>query len=228
MLDVGNTNLTSAASETDRAEGGWLPWAWCNLRRNPFGELTRAERVEVAVVDVAAIREKLSEPKTAVQFIGDCGRGKTTRMLVLAASFADAHYVYLPEDEPCPAIAEGSPLLVDEAQRLPKRVRRSIFATGLPLVLATHRDLTRSLRRFGYQVHTECIGQGNNARLLAEVLNRRIEASRLAAGPVPELSVQDAETLVQRFECDFRGIEGYLYERVQAQKFHHGEMRFID
>ena len=28
----------------------WLPWARCNLQRNPFGELSRCERAELAVV----------------------------------------------------------------------------------------------------------------------------------------------------------------------------------
>ena len=61
----------------------WLPWAWCNLRRNPFGELSRNERAELAVVDIDAIADHASEPYHAVQLIGDCGRGKTTRMLAL-------------------------------------------------------------------------------------------------------------------------------------------------
>ena len=53
--------------------GSWLPWAWCNLRRNPFGELTRQERVELAVVDVDSIAARIDGPHCAVQLIGDCG-----------------------------------------------------------------------------------------------------------------------------------------------------------
>jgi hypothetical protein len=208
--------------------GHWLPWASCNLRRNPFGELTREERAEVAVVDVDRIAERLTKPRSVVQLIGDCGRGKTTRMLALMNRFPDASYVYLPEDGPCPAIAEGNPLLIDEAQRLPKRACRSVFATGLPLVLATHRDLARMLRSFGYHVHTERIGEGNTAELVQRLLNRRIEASRLQDGPVPVVSMYAASRLVKLFGGDIRGIEHYLYERVQTQVVRHGEMRFID
>jgi hypothetical protein len=223
-MPVKPTKTKPNASQQD-----WHPWAWCNLRRNPFGELLREERVEVAVVDVSAIAADLGQPLTAVQLIGDCGRGKTTRMLVLADVLADAAYVYLPEDEPCPAIPEGRPLLIDEAQRLPRAVRRCVFATGLPLVLATHRDLGRQLARAGYQVRTHQIGSSNDASLIRELLNRRIEASRLSPrGDVPTLTAGDADFLVGRFGSDIRAIEAYLYEVVQTQVFSHGEMRFID
>jgi hypothetical protein len=206
----------------------WLPWASCNLRRNPFGELTREERVEVAVVDVDAIAAHVTERRSAVQFVGDCGRGKTTRMLALLSKFPDASYVYLPEDGPCPAIPEGNPLLIDEAQRLPGKAVGQVFASGLPLVLATHVDMSRHLRRFDYGVHTERIGEGNTPELIRQLLNRRIEASRLREGPLPILSLGDARRLVQRFGSDVRRMEHYLYERVQTQVVHHGEMRFVD
>ncbi len=213
----------------EASQHDWLPWSWCNLRRNPFGELLREERVKVAVVDVAAIAAHVGQPRTAVQLIGDCGRGKTTRMLVLAEAFDDSAYVYLPEDEPCPAIPSGTPLLIDEAQRLPAVVRRRVFASGLPLVLATHRNLRRALVRAGYRVQTHHIGQTNDASLVRQILNKRIEASRLtAAGQLPELSIEDATALVDRFGSDIRAIESYLYEVIQTQVFSHGEMRFID
>jgi hypothetical protein len=208
--------------------GHWLPWARWNLRRNPFGELTRDERADVAVVDVGAIARGVAGPHHAVQLIGGCGRGKTTRMLTLARQLAGASYVYLPEDGPCPAIAEGDPILIDEAQRLPRAAARLIFARGLPLVLATHRDLSRRLRRFGYAVSTERIGDGNTPELICELLNRRIEASRLGAGPVPLVSLTDARGLFRRFGSDIRGIEDYLYDRVQTQVVDDGQMRFID
>ncbi len=207
---------------------GWQPWAWCNLGRNPFGELTREERVQVAVVDVASISDRLRRRQMAVQLIGDAGRGKTTRMLVLQHQLADSAYVYLAEDEPCPAIPRGCPLLVDEAQRLPRRVRRAVFAAGLPLVLATHRDLTRPLRRAGYTVHTEQIGRPPDPALVREMVNRRIEWCRMGDGPVPQLSLRDAAWLVSRFDSDLRAMEAYLYDQVQRQTYSDGQMRFID
>jgi hypothetical protein len=219
-------------SRTERAsttKHDWIPWAWCNLRRNPFGELTPAERVSVAVVDVSEIVAQVQHSQQAVQLIGDCGRGKTTRMLVLRETLADSAYVYLFENEPCPAIPSGRPLLIDEAQRLPRHVRRQVFASGLPLVLATHRDLRRPLVRSGYRVSTQEIGKTNDAALVHALANKRIEASRLTAhGAVPRLSMDDAHRLVNQFGSDIRAIESYLYEVVQTQVFSHGEMRFID
>jgi hypothetical protein len=164
----------------------------------------------------------------ALQLVGDCGRGKTTRMLVLRRRWAGSSYVYLDEDEPCPPIPRGDPLLIDEAQRLPRRVARQVFSSGLPLVLATHHDLGRSLRRFGYVVQTICIGETNTPELVRDLLNRRIEASRVSPGPVPSISLSQARHLLDQFAGDLRAIEHFLYERVQTQVIRDGEVRFND
>jgi len=206
----------------------WLPWARVNLRRNPFGQLTARERAETAVVELDRFLPLLRQPTTAIQFIGDCGRGKTTRMLAMKARLPASAYVYLPENQPCPAIPEGDPVMIDEAQRLPRTVRNRVFSAGLPLVLATHSDLTRSLRSHGYVVHTERIGDGNDPKLVQQLLNRRIEASRLGGGPVPRVTADDARALVQRFGTDIRSIENYLYDLMQLQVTKNGEMRFSD
>jgi hypothetical protein len=149
-------------------------------------------------------------------------------MLTLANQLPDAAYTYLPEDGPCPPIPQGRVVLIDEAQRLPRHVRRSIFLTGLPLVLGTHRDLIRPLRRHGYTVHTQRIGQENTAELVCQVLNRRIESSRLGPGPVPKITLDFARALIGQFGTDIRSIEDHLYELVQAQVTDHGQVRFED
>ena len=215
-------------------------WRSANWFRNPFGELTRSERAEVAVVQIGPIVDAITlpadakqtaefRPWCAFQMIGECGRGKTTRMLAIGKQFPRASYVYLPEDQPCPTIPIGEPLLIDEAQRLPWRVRRKVFASGATLVLATHKDLSAAMRRFGYNVTTERIGLSLSARHLVEMLNRRIKASRRdLQSPTPLVGLDDAEELIRRFGTDVRGIESYLYDIVQSQVNHHGEMRFID
>lgn len=222
-------------------------WPGANLFRNPFGELTRRERAELAVVDTAPIVDAIRvapfesrpvesrpvqlRPFAAYQMIGECGRGKTTRMLAIRKQFPLASYVYLPEDEPCPAIPDGQPLMIDEAQRLPRRIRRTVFGSGATLILATHKDLSAALRRSGYTVSTERIGLSLSAEQLVEMLNRRIEASRRDRDrdrSEPRVSVDDGEELIRRFGTDIRAIESYLYDIVQSQVNHHGEMRFID
>lgn len=190
--------------------------------------MTREERVRLAVVDLNPIAARARDPRSAVQLIGDAGRGKTTHLLSLHHRLPDSAYVYLPEDEPCPAIPAGNPLLIDEAQRLPRAVRRAVIRSELPLVLATHRDLTSTLRRGGYQVLTRRIGGEPDPRRLRKLLNRRVRWCRLNDGPVPELSQADARDLVARFGSDIRAIEAFLYDRVQQQAYSDGEMRFVD
>ncbi len=96
-------------------------------------------------------------------------------------------------------------------------------------MLATHRDLSPTLRRYGYRVTTEAIGQSLRPEVLAELLNRRIRSSRRDRGqPVPLITGPQATTLIDRFGTNVRAIENYLYDRVQSQVDDHGEMRFID
>jgi hypothetical protein len=186
------------------------------------------ERAALAVFEQGdLIRCRLSRGE-AVQLIGDCGRGKTTRMLALHRKLPRSSYVYLPEDGPCPAIPAGDPLLIDEAQRLPRRACNQIFSTGLPLILATHHDLGGRLKRFRYAVRTIWIGPENTPQLVCRLLNRRIEASRRSPGPVPVVSLEDARRLVERFDSDVRAIEHFLYERLQTQVNEHGKVRFVD
>ncbi|MEZ6091864.1 MAG: hypothetical protein R3C05_28435 [Pirellulaceae bacterium] len=207
----------------------WLPLAALNLLRNPFGELTRADRVRAAVVDLAPFREILDTEMTAIQFLADCGRGKTTHLLAIANQFPESAYVYLPEDGRHPKIPDGDPLLIDEAQRLPWLVRRRTFRRGVRLVLGTHVDLRGPLRRAGYRVWTYHVGQNLSGRQLAEMLNRRIEIARLDRGPIPTISIEEADALIEQHSNDIRAIEDTLFDRFrqQAGQFH-GEMRFND
>ncbi|TWU57206.1 hypothetical protein [Rubripirellula reticaptiva] len=203
-------------------------WERHHLVRNPFGELTREERTRLAIVDGDQWDSLIGRPHSAVQFIGDCGRGKTTRMLAIADRHAESAYVYLPENGTIPAIPTGNPVMIDEAQRLPRKIRHCIFSSGVSLVIATHKDLTGPLNRHGYQVHTERIGDHNNATHIRRVLNTRIEASMSDDGLAKLISAEDAEVLHRRFGSDLRGIEGFLYQQIQTQVMSDVEVRFVD
>lgn len=214
-------------------------WQQANLFRNPFGELEREERAKLAVADVTQILDAIAAQdhdgdtrfceQTAFQLLGECGRGKTSRLLAIQHRFPQSVYVYLGEDQPCPTVPWGWPLLIDEAQRLPRRVRRLIFSSKVPLVLATHRDLTRSLRRAGYRVTSERIGLTLSAEKLKSILNQRINASRRdESSQPPQVTTAIANKLISRFGTDVRAIEGFLYEVVQQQVDTDGQMRFID
>jgi hypothetical protein len=215
----------------------WLPFSHWNLRYNPFGELTPSERASVAVVDVEPIAQRLAEGQTAIQFIGKCGRGKTTRLLAIQRHLVvpGSATIYLPPMSwaiprwwhKTLQIA-GTPIIIDEAQRMPPPIRFAIFRRREPLVLGTHRDLTGPLRRAGYRVFTYHVGAQNDPYHVAKVANARLCAARLTAAEVPQLSIQDAQWLVTRFGDDLRAIESFLYNQVQQQVGCNGQMRFID
>lgn len=202
------------------------PFAQFNLTQNPFGEMTREQRGELSLLSEDVAQALSLDRHQAVQLIGRCGRGKTSHLLGLSARLPDSIYVYLPQDGPCPTIAAGEPLIIDEAQRLPRHVRHDIFATGLPLILATHRNLVLPLRRHGYQVQTIRVGRKITPAHVQMLMNTRIEYCRRNAQDVPRLGLSDAEYLVRRFGSNVRAMEHYLYDQVQKQAYQHGQMQF--
>ena len=192
------------------------PYARFNLRRNPFGELTREERAELAVVDVQRWLGDLHDPAVALQFIGDKGEGKTTHLLALERCLTGAGYVYLPEDGPQPRIPERRPLLIDEVQRLSRRQRRRVFRRGGPLILGTHEDFASELCQAGLRVSTIDVAAHQTPERLAQILNARIEASRISSAPVPRIEIPYVRRLQRQFGDVIRDMEQTLYHEFQA------------
>lgn len=192
------------------------PFRRYNLRRNPFGELTQQERAELAVVDPTDWLDFLQNDLAVLQFIGHCGRGKTTHLLAILRAMPHAEYVYLPEDGPQPVISQHRPLLIDESQRLSFLQLRRVFRVRGPLVLGTHRDHTRALQRAGREVVTVDVAAHHSPHRLAAILNRRLEASRVSEGEIPHVSLQHAAKLCDKFGNDIRAMEHFLYDQFQA------------
>lgn len=193
------------------------PYLRWNLLRNPFGELTRRERAELAVVDVAMHLAELQRGRTALQFLGDQGRGKTTHLLAIGGSLPAAEYVYLPEDGPRPRIPSMRPLLLDEAQRVSRWQRYRVFTVEGPLVVGSHQDHTLELERAGYRVVTHQVADSASPERLRVMLNRRIEAARAGVGPLPLVGEAFAAELHVRFGADIRGVEQFLYHLFQSR-----------
>ncbi len=193
------------------------PYGVYNLRRNPFGELTREELASLAVIDkldqwIAAMRDA----RTAIQFYGGCGYGKTTHLLAIERRLSKSAYVYYPEFGPRPALPRTRPLLVDEADRMGWRQHWRMLCSDGPIVIATHVDYSWRLRRFGFHVTSVNLEQPILPASIASILNRRVEASRLNDGlPVPVIDNKFAEQLALRFDSNLRRIEHFLYERFQ-------------
>lgn len=202
------------------------PWNRLNLRCNPFGEPPTEEAGGLVVLPA---EEELVEPLgrgcSAVQVLGDCGRGKTARLRLLEHRFPGAPYVYLAEDRPPPPLPEvrprragGPALLLDEAQRLPRRRRRLLFRraarSGASLALAGHVDLRSELEAAGLDVWTVRAGSLGVDHLL-RIVERRLRWARSAPGPVPTPGRGRARWLVARFGDDLRSLLDHLYEDYQ-------------
>jgi hypothetical protein len=194
--------------------GPSLPFAHLNLRWNPFGELDEQTRVKAAVVDTETLVRHLGQPGRAVQLLGRCGRGKTTTLLALTRRVPDALYVRAWADRPL-EIRPCGVLLLDEADTLSWWRRYRILRHSRCVALATHRDLTRSLRLAGLVPLTVRVGGVEEDRLHA-MLNRRIACARRGAGPIPRIGRGAVRILIDRHGDDLRAMEIALYERFQA------------
>jgi len=191
------------------------PFHLYNLIRNPFGELTREERAKLAVVELGDLVELFSQSRTVVQFIGQCGHGKTTHLLAAQLRLPQPPYVYLPESGPHPALPLQRPLIVDEAQRLSTGQLKRVLKIGGPLIFGTHDDLSDHIDRAGMKAVTIDVAGDSSSLRLQEILNGRIVSSRLGNGEVPRISLAHAAQLRHSFGCDVRAVEHYLYEQFQ-------------
>jgi hypothetical protein len=197
-----------------------MPFAFekLNLSRNPFGEPTRKERMELARIPEGQLQAWLAfieKPGHAIQFMGDAGRGKSTHLFALLRAFPDAPYTYLAEGQRFVRIPRAPVVFVDEVQRLSPLWRHFLFRRRASFVLATHEDLQGELKKAGVQVLTEEISVLGPEQL-AFILKARIEWARLGPGAVPTLPGATIAALRTRFGTDLRAMEGHLYDVFQT------------
>jgi len=191
-----------------------LPFAHLNLRWNPFRELPLDDWAAVAEVDTAPYVAELTDPKSALQFVGEKGHGKTTHLLAIRSRFESPGYVHIPEGERRD-IPIGSPLFIDEAQRLTIRQRHHVFRSPIPLVLGTHRDFESALRRAGRKVLTIDVATETTPERVHRLLNSRIAAARRHPGDVPDISLDTADRLLKEHGPNLRAIIHSLYDTFQ-------------
>lgn len=193
-----------------------LPFFHLNLRRNPFGELTAAERTKLAIVEFDAALQHLTLPRSVIQVVGEKGFGKTTHLLALAAHFTENVFVYIPEGKRVAIPAEGEPLFIDEAQRMTFLQRWQTFRSQRRLILGTHTNFEQTMRRAGRSVLTIAADQFTDASRVQNLLNARIEFARRDMGPIPGISQATAAELFRQFGSDIRGIEHSMYLTFQG------------
>jgi hypothetical protein len=194
------------------------PYHRWNLTRNPFGEWTRAERAELAVVEHLDVWiEMMNNPRVAIEFVGDCGFGKTTHLLALMKTIPNIQYVYYPPTGRRPALPRWRPLLIDEAQRMGYFRRREMLRGGGPIAIGSHISLSSNLRKSGFEVTTVNVELPMSPTQINCILNRRIQACRLNQDqPLPLVDEAQALQLSYRFGGNLRRIEDFLYEQFQA------------
>ncbi|MEM8912928.1 MAG: hypothetical protein AAGC97_14270 [Planctomycetota bacterium] len=193
--------------------------------------MTLEERARLAVVDLDQPWCRRPPARgTAWQWIAPCGHGKSTHLLALMQHFRHkmglrVHYVYVEPEQTCGTIPDGDALMLDEMDRLPKRIWPLLTRTQIPLFIGTHRCLKRRLKAHGYTVQSIAIDHENDAARLREVVHRRIRhCQRSLQHETPTLQLTEAAWLIDRFGSDFRRIEHELYERLQQKGFGHGEV----
>lgn len=217
------------------------PYHLLGLWRNPFGELTRAERCELAVVNVDRYVEFLcDESRPILQFVGGCGFGKTTRLLAIRRALArrlgqDVPYVYFPETtwwgrtkDPrlaWPALPRRGPLhpiVVDELQRCRRQQMNSILKSQGPILVGSHVDYSGRWIRAGFDLWSENVEHLREIPILQKALNRRIEASRSSEAELvseyrcPTLCESAVQLLAKKHQFNLRSIENCLYDEIQA------------
>ena len=195
-----------------------LPYEHLNLRHNPFGEMDADQRASLAVVDIEEIVSQLRSPRFAVQFLGDCGRGKTTHLLAIRAVLGRGPYMHIAEGQrvqTLPEAPQGAAIFIDELQRLPGPLRRKLMSGKNPLVLGTHKDFRRALVRAGYNVRTVRPAGLIDAARVRGIFDRRIEHARRFAGAVPAVGGDTIADLLRRYGSNVRGMEHEMYERFQ-------------
>ena len=187
-----------------------------NLRANPFGERDRAERAELAIVELGDLPDQLRQPHTAVQFMGQHGRGKSTHLIALHGYFPQSPYVQLHRGDALPALGPGIHF-IDSIEMLGRSQRRQALRNASSLALTTHKDLRKDLQKCGFHVITRHITQRSPQHLF-RIFSRRLNAARYKPGPIPNLTLEQIMQLQAIHGDDIRAMEFDLYLYFQHLK----------
>ncbi len=204
------------------------PFAKLHLRRNPFGALPEEDRgrLIVPVLDLGELGEWIQHPRRAVEFLGDCGRGKSAHLHALRHELrlrGTRHPItHLRPAEPARAklIPEATVVLVDESQMLCAKERRRLFRRPVSFALGTHESHATELAKLGIECRSVDI-RSLDLSTLREIVRRRVAWARWGGGEPPGVSDVTLDALHQAYGADLRAIEGALYEIYQA-RLHEG------
>jgi len=189
-----------------------LPYANINLRFNPFGELNPDERQLLACVDVSGLAQYLSAPRTAVQFLADHGRGKTTHLLALHKQCTMFPYIKLHQGDR-PSFDRSSGYFIDSIENLSLFKRLTLYRRFDHLAVTTHRDLSIEMKLLGLRVKTIEVSV-TQVDVLQKIFQQRVEYARRSEGGTPEISLDRIKELQRKYGDDVRAMEAELYDYI--------------
>jgi hypothetical protein len=192
-----------------------LPYSHLNLKRNPFGIPSQADRPMLTVTDVSGLASQLLQPKTAIQFVGGHGRGKSSHLFALQKDLSDRlnhsiPYARLRDPTDLPT---GPIVLLDEGAHLYRRAWWRLRRVH-SIAISTHITLKPILWMLGFSVQTVRIENVRSAELRA-IFERRLEWARRGAGPIPTLPESTLQTLLNQYGDDIRSMESALYASIE-------------
>lgn len=194
-----------------------LPFAHLNLRCNPFGQLTRPEKNELAVLrlDLQPYAERLRIPGYALQFLKEGAPNKTTHMMGISRLLPDAVYVQLREGMPVPHIPEAPALFIDWMHLMPGDERREILRRQASFGIVSHVNHGREFKRAGLTYELVKLPMYTAEQLKVQVDRRIAWARRDPNRPVPAVSLETVSQLLAQFDDDVAVIE-HLYDRFES------------
>ncbi|HEX9691949.1 MAG TPA: hypothetical protein VGA22_07610 [Gemmatimonadales bacterium] len=195
-----------------------LPFAPLGLRRNPFGALADDERAALAIVEIDGWVDWLHGGKRALQLMDPPGRGKSTHLLALRRRIPET--VLVRPLQGIPRAPRTGLLLLDDAQLVPLWRRVRLWRRAGPVALATHRDFTRELTLFGFQVQTVRPSAAWTLERFKAAVDARVMASLDGPANGTTVSNEVAATVFHRCGTDVRAALDWLYD-----EFQHRELR---
>jgi hypothetical protein len=169
----------------------------------------------------------LDKPSAVLQISGDQGAGKTSALYALQTRLEyegiDPKYYYIPEDTSAVQIDfdHPGPLLIDEAQRLNKRMLRGLVkrpsapSQKPALVYTTHKDYSAVLQRLSIDyetIHLMALDESELARLL----ECRVRHFAIGSSCEIRFTAQAVHYLANSYRSDLRQMEARLYHFFQA------------
>jgi chromosomal replication initiation ATPase DnaA len=207
----------------------YFPWLHLGLRANPFQSLNPEDWVEIAHLP-SRLSLWLEEPTPVLQISGPKGAGKTSVLYALKNELSrmgsNPIYVYIPPIRATPKLVfDQRILLVDEAQRLPRRSRFRLYRNAVALIqettqnpqfiLSTHEDLSGEFSRFSLEFNTIDLTAPGEIDL-AIMLEKRVQYFAIGADSPVRFEPDAVRYLANKFGADLRSMESFLYAYFQS------------